>query len=158
VKVLCVEEKCYLLILFFSSLGRCFVEAFESNHETDYEMQLVEKMMKNYKARVEVRPVARSNQPVIVSFDLAYSQLIDLVKPFLVCFSARILVPFKRSNRKPTRVEDIQRPNLGNLTLDIIKRQFFTMLCVYLRWKESVQNLKSFLEFFSKLLCFSFVL
>jgi hypothetical protein len=49
-------------------------------------MQLVEKMMKNYKARVEVRPVARSNQPVIVSFDLAYSQLIDLVKPFLVCF------------------------------------------------------------------------
>ena len=35
--------------------------------------------MDDYKATVEVRPVARSDEPIIVTFDLAYSQLINLV-------------------------------------------------------------------------------
>ena len=42
-------------------------------------MKLVKKIMDDYKAKVELRPVERSDQPIIVKFDLAYSQLIDLV-------------------------------------------------------------------------------
>ena len=51
----------------------------ESKYENDYEMKLVKKIMDDYKAKVEVRPVEKSDQPIIVTFDLAYSQLIDLV-------------------------------------------------------------------------------
>ena len=51
----------------------------ESKYENDYEMKLVRKIMDDYKAKVEVRPVEKSDQPIIVTFDLAYSQLIDLV-------------------------------------------------------------------------------
>lgn len=64
---------------FFFRLDESIVNALESKYETDYEMMLVEKIMKNYKAKVEVRPVERSDQPIVVTFDLAYTQLIDLV-------------------------------------------------------------------------------
>lgn len=60
-------------------LDGCFLEALESKYENDHEMKLVKKMMDDYKAKVEVRPVEKSEQPIIVTFDLAYSQLIDLV-------------------------------------------------------------------------------
>ena len=63
----------------FVFLEQCFVEALKSNYAKDYEMILVKKMMDDYKSKVEVRPVERSDQPIIVTFDLAYSQLINVV-------------------------------------------------------------------------------
>ncbi len=66
--------------IFSILLERSFIEALDdSKYGTDYEMMLVKKVMGDYKSKVEVRPVEKSDQPIIVTFDLAYSQLIDLV-------------------------------------------------------------------------------
>lgn len=44
---------------------------------------LARKLLEDYKPRTEVRPVARQDDPIIVTFDLAYSQLVDLVCDYL---------------------------------------------------------------------------
>ena len=67
---------------YFCPLDRCCIEALQSEYANDYEMQLVKKVMADYKSKVEVRPVARNDEPIIVNFDLAYTQLIDLVSQY----------------------------------------------------------------------------
>lgn len=67
---------------FFS--GVCLtVHALTSTYKDNYEYLLAQKLIENYKARTEVRPVARQEDPIIVTFDLAYSQLVDLVCDYL---------------------------------------------------------------------------
>ena len=59
--------------------GVCLTAAINSAYEKDHEYRLAQKLIENYKARTEVRPVDKVEDPVIVTFDLAYSQLVDLV-------------------------------------------------------------------------------
>ena len=62
----------------------CFtVHAVSSNYKSNYEYMLARKLLEDYKPRTEVRPVARQDDPIIVTFDLAYSQLVDLVCDYL---------------------------------------------------------------------------
>ncbi|XP_028411230.1 neuronal acetylcholine receptor subunit alpha-3-like [Dendronephthya gigantea] len=68
------EEICAFLVI----LDTFVVEALTSDYDKNYEMMLIKKIMEDYKKKVEVRPVERSDQPIIVMFDLAYSQLINL--------------------------------------------------------------------------------
>ncbi|XP_046839330.1 neuronal acetylcholine receptor subunit alpha-3-like isoform X2 [Xenia sp. Carnegie-2017] len=74
----------YASLMHFVIVGRDLLlpnsvsAAFISKYEDDDVTKLVKKMLDDYRAKVEVIPVEKNSKPIIVEFDLAYSQLIDL--------------------------------------------------------------------------------
>ena len=71
----------YLTVLLIVTYGAACFHGFDIDDEilTDDESRLFAKLFKNYRINREVRPVRNKSSAVLVTLDLAYSQLVDLV-------------------------------------------------------------------------------
>ena len=74
---LIIPLSCYGCFVF--SAGNCSSLALTVDYADHNEYRLARRLIEDYKARSEVRPVDKQEDAVIVTFDLAYSQLVDLV-------------------------------------------------------------------------------
>jgi len=67
------------IVFFFGTPLKSNPVCLAQEKQQDAKVRLVHRLMMNYQEEKQILPVPNGSKPVIVTFDMAFSQLVDLV-------------------------------------------------------------------------------